>query len=93
MSTDLVTRMKEVAEQIGTLPSTGTIEAERVMEILGESVALILETVQESTDHVAFAKRLLNSCDHFYAENQRLREANNGLVWQLVGAQGVEGNA
>lgn len=92
MSAELSDRMRELAEQIGQLPSTGMIEAERALEILGKSVGVLLEAIDLSGDHIALADRLIMSCNRLHAENAQLRRNNNELAFLASFGIATEGS-
>lgn len=91
MSDELAARMARLAEKIGTMPSAGTIEAERVLAILGESMGALLESVTEANDHVNLSSRLLASCERLHAENVQLRRSNNELAFLASSGIAAEG--
>lgn len=74
---ELSDRMKELAEKIGELPSTGMIEAERALAITGEALTVLMEVVDTADKHIVEANRLMPICDRLYAENRLLRQHMN----------------
>ncbi|ABK99730.1 hypothetical protein [Pelobacter propionicus] len=91
MRIELSTRMRELADKIGTLPSAGMIEAERALAILGESMGVLLESVTEANDHVNLSSRLIASCERLHAENVQLRRSNNELAFLASSGIAAEG--
>lgn len=94
---DLSERMKDLAERISGLPSTGLIEAERALQILELSADVLTKTVIASNGHIALAGRLASSCDKLYKQNCQLKQMNRELAYiaadATVGIKGIQGNA
>jgi len=63
MKTDYIDRMRITADKIGELPTTGMIEAERAHTILWEALAVMMEAIDESTEQIVIANRIINGCD------------------------------
>lgn len=92
MNAELSDRMKELAEQIGQLPSTGLIEADRALAILGEALGVLREVNALSNDYIALTDRLIKSCNRFHAENAQLRRNNNELAFLASFGIATEGS-